>query len=374
MSSNEARFGVIHMSGGRYERPGLPLASAEELRRYERLVGRLARSLFMRDHRHRKRAPRGFTTSVVLRLTAIESGSVIPVLERDNTSTDDFAEIPDYYESARQLINSALRTLDSPIGRLDPDFPVDCLKDFAAFGRGLRDDEVIEFWDEQNKQPARFNVAARRKIQTLASLDHLEVELVLQGQITGLRSSPQQFDFVQAGTGRRIIGTFSDPATWDDLRDFQGYAERAPMASLAVVADQSQNGEILAISEVLNVEAALPIEWAKRIEELSQLRSSWLHDGTPPPSPDALDAAEQLLLACVDDNIKRPGIFPTPDGGIQLEWALDNVEIEIEFPETPRSNARGFWFARGSDAEEEIECAPDDVDTLLDFIRGGMNA
>ncbi|MET9313004.1 hypothetical protein ABZX12_14330 [Kribbella sp. NPDC003505] len=371
MSPSQPTFGMIRMRGGRYEAHGLPLAGAEELRRYERLVVRTARSLYMRAHPKRKRAPRGFPEHTSLRLTAIDEGSVVPVLERhDSSAAPSLLTAEDYFDEARLLINSALKGLSSTNGRIDPRFPADCLKEFANFGRSLQAGEAIEFSDD-GTDPAVFNKDIRTRLQTLARLDSIEVELVVQGQITGLRSSPQQFDFVMSGTEKKLVCNYIDAAIWNDLKEFQGFGERAPMTSLSVVAEQSMNGEIISIIDVLAVEAALPADWAKRIEELSQLGSGWLYPDTPPPSSVAIDAAEQFMLACVDEAIDRPGIFPTPGGGVQLEWSRAGIEVEVEFMDN--GSARGLWISTDTEAGDEQDFTENDIDNMLNFVLGGLS-
>ncbi|MBB4912651.1 tyrosine-type recombinase/integrase [Actinophytocola algeriensis] len=323
-------FGVIRMRGGRYERHGLPLEAASELQRYEHLVIRVARALYMRQHPQRRRSPRGFTTSVILRLTAVQEGSVIPVLRRDEFLTQDALISPlyDYFDQARLAINQALGELESN-NNLGGSFPVECIKDFAAFGRSLREDERIEFSND-GTNPVRFSHNTRRRLQEIAQLDLIDVETAIQGQVTGLRSDPRQFDFVVSPTGRKLLGSYQNAEVWDDLRAFQGFAERAPMVSLSVVAAQSLDGSIRSISNVLNVEPALPAEWADRIKYLADLEDGWLDGSGLAPSSVALDKTEEILLACVDENVPRPGIYPTESGGSLLEWPEVWKEVELE--------------------------------------------
>jgi len=361
----EERFGVIRMRGGRYEQPGLPLVGAAELRRYEQLVQRVARSLFMREHPKRKRAPRNFGQSISLRLTAIEEGCVIPVLSRTSSGEDTLFRSGDYLEDARRLINDALRGFNSESQQLDRKFPVDCLQELASFGRSFTKDEFVEFSDN-GENAAIFDIGVRQRIQQVSRLESLEVELLLHGQVTGLRSDPQRFDFL---TGeRKLTGSYLDPATWSELHAFEGFAERAPMVALSVVAQQARSGEIVQIQDVLGIEAALPPEWASRLETLSQLRAGWLTPDSPPPDARSIDLAEQLLLACVDEGIGRPGIFPTPEGGVLLEWSLANVEIDIEFP--PNKNfAEASWFQEDETGEGSKEIDSENIDALVDFVR-----
>lgn len=364
-ADQERAFGQIRLRGGRYERPGLPVTTAVELARYERLVSAVAYHLYMRAHPKRKRAPRGFGDALDLRLVAVDRGSVIPVLARSRAPGELELVAEDWHDRARVLINEALSNVnkerDLPAG-----FPAQALKEFASFGRSLREDEVIELSGD-GADVAEFTSGTRRRIQSLANLDEIEVELLIQGQVTGLHSDPQRVDVVLADNSRRkVVGEYTDAAMWDTLRQFLGYADRAPLAALAVVARQGLDGEIRAIVDVLGIEAALPAEWAARITELAGLRQGWLNPDSDTPSREALDAIEELLLACVDEGIPRPSIYPSADGGVQLEWRTEPTTVEVEILNS--GEARAFAFDLAGSDDQELTLPEMDTDELLNFV------
>ena len=200
-------FGQIRMRGGRYDRPGLPLAGAEELRRYEALIIKVAKSLFLSEHPRRKRAPRGFEAASELRLTDIREGSVMPVLERPRGMSDHpetLTEVPDYLERSRRLINEAFRGVAAERPFVPKAFPVEHIRELAQLGRSLRSKETMELSSASENEPAVVSEVNRKRLQALANLGELEVERVLTGQVTGLRDNPQQFP--QLGDVRRFEG------------------------------------------------------------------------------------------------------------------------------------------------------------------------
>lgn len=361
----ERAFGHIRLRGGRYDEPGLPVVSAVELFRYQRLVSTVAYHLYMRAHPKRKRAPRGFSDLLELRLVGVEAGSVVPILVRPQSAIELEPMSEDWHEHARVLVNEALSNVNNGVG-LPSGFPVQALKEFASFGRSLQDDESIELSGDGDEL-ARLMPQTRRRIQSLADLDAIEVELRVKGQVIGLHSDPQRLDVVLAdGSGRKVVGEYSDPAMWDRLREFLGYAQRAPLVALAVVARQGLDGEIRAFVDVLGIEAALPAEWAARIEELSGLRTGWLEPDSVGPSPEALGATEEFLLACVDEDVQRPSIYPSADGGVQLEWRTQGSTVEVEILNSGEANAFAFDLAGGED--RELTLSEFDTDELLNFV------
>lgn len=211
---------------------------------------------------------------------------------------------------------------------------------------------------------ARVDEQVRRRIQVAAEMDSIEVERVVVGQITGLRSDPMLFDLRL--DGRSLQGKYRDPETHDDLRAFLGFGDRAPLAALSVVAREDLAGTLLDVIDVVQIEAALPESWRRRIAQLGRLKAGWLDGGAAAPSRQALDRAEDLLLACVDEAIDRPGIYPVMEGGVRLEWRTTGGGVELDLP-----NAGGyelFWYGRDSGTEGGRSFDEDGRDDLLDVL------
>lgn len=367
---NEDRFGVIRLRGGRYERSGLPLAAASELARYERLVRNVARSLYLDDHPGRQRAPRGDQFDFELRLTSVESGSVVPVLERSASGGLFYGDNTEYFERSRVTINDALRSFNA--GVPPRQFPQDCLDDFRVFGRTLTDNESFEFSDtEKSNNPAVLDVRTRQLISDYADLGYLDVETLLIGRVTGLRTQPTQFDFIVADTGKRVTGSYRGTAVWSQLRDVLGEGPRAQLAALTVVARKNDDGEISDISDVLSVELTLPDSWRARLQYLAELGDGWLDETSSAPTAGVLDAAEQVLLGCLDEGLQRPGIFPTSVGGIQLEWETATREARLTV--MPDGGIETFWFSVADDAESGAAFRDDGIAQALSFIKEALS-
>lgn len=367
----DAAFGTLRLVGGRYSSFGLPVGAVAELQRYEKLLERVANRLYLQENPRRRRVPRGFGDLMDLRLVAIGEGSVVPVLSRTRPVTDGLFPSVDWYDESRRLINEALREI-SDSNRVPSRFPRSALGDLAQFGRSLRDDERIEL-SGVNEPVAVLDPGTRTRIAALAQIDEIEIETTVLGQITGLRSDPQRFDLVLIGQDRyKLQGAYSDPAMWGVLRDLNGFAYTAPLSSLTVVAKQNRDGDLIAIVDVISIEAALPPRWAARIAELAQLQDGWLPPSTEAPTRGVLDVTEELLLACVDDNLPRPSIYPSGDGGVQLEWRAPGYNIEVELLNDGRVELA--WFAEMSDETEEVEYAVFDAEDILQFIKRRMNA
>ena len=134
-----------------------------------------------------------------------------------------------------------------------------------------------------------------------------------------------------------------------------------------MVAKQGVDGEVLGIVDVLGVEAALPPAWAERVEMLTSLSRGWYQEQSESPTPEAIDSAEELLFAFVDEDVSRPGIYPFLDGGVKFEWhAVGGGELELTFHNDGR--VEGFSTSPGRDV---VEFTRDelDIDDVLNFVK-----
>ena len=80
--------------------------------------------------------------------------------------------------------------------------------------------------------------------------------------------------------------------------------------------------------------------WAGGWQDLRNLKDGWA-DGTQPadqwgkgygkaPVAQGLDWLAERLEAGYADDLPRPYIYPTPEGGVSLEWSLGQNEASLE--------------------------------------------
>jgi hypothetical protein len=112
-----------------------------------------------------------------------------------------------------------------------------------------------------------------------------------------------------------------------------------------------------------------PPEWLKETEEtlrgFATLPEGWDSYGAKSIEPHVVDAAIELLRRIVQHNTLKPSVVPTNCGGIQIEWHIQGLDIEIEM--TPHGVIRLFYDNPQEDAEEEFELGLD-LTPLTDLI------
>lgn len=91
-----------------------------------------------------------------------------------------------------------------------------------------------------------------------------------------------------------------------------------------------------------------------------------------PPSNETVERVERILLA-LDAAVPAPAIYPSGDGGIQLEWRTSSRAVEVEILNSGLIEA--LWYGRSSSDEdgEGRSFHGDDPDGVADFVKGAIS-
>jgi len=73
-----------------------------------------------------------------------------------------------------------------------------------------------------------------------------------------------------------------------------------------------------------------PSGLASRLDELRELKDGWLDGSGRSLNSTDLARFESLFAAQYSSELPRPFVYPTTEGGIQLEWTSGSIEVSIE--------------------------------------------
>lgn len=85
-------------------------------------------------------------------------------------------------------------------------------------------------------------------------------------------------------------------------------------------------------------------QWENRLKELSKLEDGWYNGEGYSISKDAIENAKNIM-ECLQDYYKQtnlPTIFPTPQGGIQLQSSLEEGSLYGEVLIEPQGRYEGY--------------------------------
>jgi hypothetical protein len=110
----------------------------------------------------------------------------------------------------------------------------------------------------------------------------------------------------------------------------------------------------------ISMERTPPSWFFPTIESLGGLLSlerGWDSYGSPRIDPKYVSAALDLIFITMQDNTPPPSIVPTSRGGLQLEWHIRGIDLEIEFISPYRIHL--FWDNPGAGRFVDAEVSQD---------------
>ncbi|MGM0575282.1 MAG: hypothetical protein ACQEXJ_06090 [Myxococcota bacterium] len=112
--------------------------------------------------------------------------------------------------------------------------------------------------------------------------------------------------------------------------------ERLPSdaAEFATSAASRDEPIALTVSSMGDLRRLLPV--VRSCQALLELGPDWDSYGARPPRPDLVGAAIQLIGRLMAEGAPAPHVLPTNRGGVQLEWARNGRELEVEVLEPDR--------------------------------------
>lgn len=291
--------------------------------------------------------PEHFEDSLKLVIAEVRDGSAQVVLEREVADGND--TYSDFWDDAR---DDVARQLSALLDQTEPisEAPLFELREFRTLGSSLeRGDslQVINYSRGPNPRPttpvaitaeqventlpirAKESDRERRKQRKKLHLD----QRYIAGRLVALDADRKTFKLRSLHFGD-LNGVYSNDEMTADLRAVLNTSAKAPVVRLGADV-QFRDGEAWRIRNVSTVEL-LEIDgqpWSRKFVELASLGPDW--DGERPGAEmisfAALDAARDLVSRIVAAGRERPGIFPTEEGGVSLEWAtaLRVASIEI---------------------------------------------
>jgi hypothetical protein len=307
----------------------------------EQMVLQVAKDEFLKDHGDRKRSPRGFTTGVQFSISSIEEGSAIPVLMVAITGTQSpliSPTIEEYLLRGRENILAAIEASgrnESPTKYLSKR----AIAHFDRFGSSLRDGEAIEFRTQNLDGLAILTRESRRSL--LSSVDEAQEYsdgIQIRGRVVAMDQRQSTFE-ISLPDDVRVTSVYNER-----LKDqiMQAFVDLEKGATLLVdgVARYSSDGRVKTLEVIYETSVEYGQKMFDRLEELKNLKAGWLDGDGEELDKDGLDWLAASLEIVYPKTLLEPVIFPTPDGGVLLEWVANGEDVSLE---VDLDNHQGYY-------------------------------
>lgn len=359
------------LTGTRFEGGAIPLEFLKDLAVLEEMVVEVAKWRFLQIHSDRHRSPRGFTEGIELKLTGIEEGSVIPVINLFFAPDGLFPpENLACFEQARDAIVGAIGAAEHNQS-ITAHLPYQALTYFDRMGRSLRDGEAIEFTTPAMTTPARLTKETRRKlILASTTVKELTEETSVRGSVPEADQDNMSFQ-VQLFDGRKVRAPMATQHLDSILAAFNGYRNGGRVL-LQGVGRFDRNERLQGFESIEHISLLDPLDIASRLEELRGLRDGWLDGKGMAPQGPGLDWLTQAFQQHFPEEVQPPYLYPMAEGGVQAEWSLAQHEITLEIN---LGNHAGDWHVLDMTTDSEESRAlnldtPGDWGWLVGQIKG----
>jgi hypothetical protein len=340
------------LHGARFENGEIPLEVLGDLAALREMVLEVAEWRFLQDNPGRQRSPRGFADKVDLKLIGIESGTAIPVIGLSSPQS----VLPgspqphqEYFEQAMRYIINAVASAkpDSPSSTGDQ-MPTKYLAYFDRVGRSLRQGESIELYFPSGKTSAHLDQEKRRYLLALSQIRELTKEVYLRGSVPEVDQDRMTFE-LQPIYGHKIHGPIPKQHHDTILEACNGYRDGVRVL-VHGIGKYNQQNRLLALESIEHISLLDPLDVPARLDEFRDMKDGWAEGmqyagdwGSgygKAPSPAGLDWLARSFESFYPVDGQLPYTYPTPEGGVQVEWSLGSNEISLEIDLT---NHTGEW-------------------------------
>lgn len=193
----------------------------------------------------------------------------------------------------------------------------------------------------------------------------------LVGQFTELDAGEKSFKFKEISKDIVYQGYYGNPDDMPKIKESLNSPDKAEVVRITCDMRIRKNWKQWHISGIQDI-SPFHIEpdsvGASRIIQIASLGRNW-NDGDEPAISDvAIDVALKLLEGIAEKSLPVPGIFPTEEGGISLEWADAEQVVSVEIDSDLDANA-GTGFNLFSLPQGKFTSTDEDTGNLKEAQR-----
>jgi len=341
----------------------MPVETVVELAAYRDLVLGVARERFRADHPARQRVPRGFAERLQLRLSTVESGSAVPVLDRV-AAPGTLLAADDEFTHARDVIEDVVAAVAGGVD-LPGAFPRDALVLFNRFGQTLRSDEAIELRRGTEMSGATYTREVRKRL-VLNHRRTFQEEVENIGWVSEVDADHMSCLIRLRGGPPGAIPAPLDEVTFAAVKKVLEPKGEGPPVRVSGIGVFDADQRVIRFDSIHDVSVLGDAEELarldRRFDELAALPAGWLDGEGVALDAVVLDRARRILAELLNFDVPQPRVFPTPEGGVQAEWTVAGHEIGVTFEPDGTLYAVSVNLVSGQ--AEEPELAEDNAERI----------
>lgn len=370
---SESEFLMLHLSGDRFAEGAIPCSLLQELLDIEGIILSTAKDSFLAEHPDRKNLPRKFLADLELNLTGVERGSIklgfdFRMKEDQQALSGVEKPIPVWLEKAKNIICNAVDASSDDSNRIAASN--DVLNYLGKIADYLTEDECIFFDTSSRSVPAKLtNKSKERLIQAISQGRTVRDEINLRGAIYEVNQEKMTFE-LRSLKQQRITGSFAERNLQDVIRAFNKYKDGGKVL-IHGSGEHKPEQQIVTLDAIHSIAELNPLDVPFQLNNLRDMQDGWLDGDGLAPSKEGINWLADQFDENFPSNILLPHVFPTLEGGVEMEWSHGRNAIFLEI-DLLSHKGDWLWFDRDSDESYEKELDLNDFDSwewLVDEIR-----
>ncbi len=334
-ATHTERFLEPSFHGRRFKNASIPVEFFRNLPHLSDLIIEIAKWEYLKENPDSKGMPKGLTSSVAFTISGVKKGSARPTIDIEvswpQQSTREMQDMPPpflyYYERARDSIVSIISDANS--GRLTKAMvPEKGFYHFRQFGRGLHEDEFVEFEASSGEKA----VLTQEVLRHLEKASHTEVfvdDIEIRAYIPAMNQENRDVS-LRLLDGKKIDCKIDEQFDKEVMKAFITYRDKDQGRILIVGKGKFDSPHNLVGIEVIEaVEILGPLDIEFNLHELKKLESGWFDGRGEAPKRDDVDWLLDAFRKHYGSDLDKPYIYPTIEGGVELEWARHPWEMSL---------------------------------------------
>lgn len=180
--------------------------------------------------------------------------------------------------------------------------------------------------------------SGRRKAEMLIVAN--SIADIRVGTVSGIDTSERTFSLIGIGQDMVHRMGYESEEVFDLVRGMLAF--RSPGRHVVVVVDASsvepyESSLPVAVGAAVIDDAQRAARYrtlSDRIEEFARMEPGWDTEGehSLPPSADARRVAQVIVDSMLIRSLPLPYVYPEPEGGVSLQWDLDEIGLHADVP------------------------------------------
>lgn len=361
----------LRFAGRRFQGARLPVGILPDIEAFRDLLVSFAKIGWLAEHEGRQRVPRGFDAQLSLDLVMIEDGSAVSVLAPSfgdvqgvfpGMIAGPMGLLRNAYFEVSELFQKAANDADyKPVLRRDQ------ISALNRFGAGLRKDEHIDLVGAQGEKGLVVSITSTTRRDLITRIrETYEKRYEGVGALTAVSAdgwidvATADYGVVKLGVGERA------------LDEFDGFLLNEVIVEVTLELDADDrvrsviDTHMVELIEFMSEADRETLSRAKlRLSAIAEMDAGWMDGEGERMSSAAIEQAK-VIVEFGRNWFSTAGIFPTLDGGIQIEKNVDGDEYTLII--SPSGEASGL-ICLSTDETKELPTV-EEIYAMLEAFPG----